>query len=195
MPQATSAASTVPGFICPVLGIWMVLGCQGTPLHGTCSFIPMRPPHPLSQLYPRISVFWSHLSQLPRALLPTLHPGLSNTCTVLWYTPNHPDMKRRWAWGKPLSKMGSFSGIFLLNSVLVLGSYWPAEQRHIHFRWGSTHPLLHTQVAGGLTAFLRAETLGLWIPLLLLCPTHMSSLAYLAQQQQASHEHHEEFEQ
>lgn len=109
--------------------------------------------------YPYLSfTLESHLSQIPRGLWPILHPGLSNTCIVLWYTLNHPDMKHQWAWGKPLSKMGSFSGISLLNSVLVLGSHWPIEQRHIHFRLASIHPLPNTQVAGGLTAFLRAES-------------------------------------
>lgn len=62
---------------------------------------------------------------------PTLLPGSWSTCIALWYTQNHPGRRLQWAWGKPLSKMGSFSVAFsLLNSLLVLGSHLSVGQRH-----------------------------------------------------------------
>lgn len=111
-------------------------------LHGAPIFGPGSPP---PQFHYLVCMCWSLLCPTSQAswVQPALLAGLWSTCIASWYIQNHPDRRLQSAWGKPLSKMGSFSSAFsLLNSVLVLESHLPVGQTHSHLRCGRVETLL-----------------------------------------------------
>lgn len=75
----------------------------------------------------------------PRHSFPA--PGSWSTCIALWHTQHCPDTRLQWAWGRPLSKTGSFSvAASLLSSALVLGSHLPVERKQIYPLRGEVTP-------------------------------------------------------